>query len=132
MNDLEDGGVERGRTHTKTARDWPKDQVLAEVTNTKKGVPGPKNKRSRWGPGDATASVYILLWTMVLGESLSERRTIDRPKRDNRRTGWGSNRNNGDDNNGDAKCVRGPMGEFRIVVRYRKGAETTGDSWDNR
>ena len=59
-------------------------------------------------------------------ESLSERRTkrtIDRPKWDNRRTGWGSNRNNGDDNNGDAKCVRGPMGEFRRVVRYRKGTE---------
>ena len=46
--------------HTKTNRDWPKDQELAEVTNTKRGVPGPKSKRSRWGPGDATASVYIL------------------------------------------------------------------------
>ena len=60
---------------------------------------------------------------------MSERRTkrtIDRPKRDNRRTGWGSNRNNGDDNNGDAKCVRGPMGEFRKVVRYRKGTEIVG------
>ena len=57
---------------------------------------------------------------------MSERgtkRTIDQPKRDNRRTGWGSNRNNGDDNNGDAKCVRGPMGEFRTVVRYRKETE---------
>ena len=118
--------------HTKQQRDWPKDQVLAEVTNTKRGVPGPKTKRSRWGPGDATASVYILLRTMVLWESLSERGTIDQPKRDNRRTGWGSNRNNGDDNNGDAKCVRGPIGEFRMMVRYRKGAETTGDSWDNR
>ena len=60
---------------------------------------------------------------------MSERRTkrtIDRPKRDNRRTGWGSNRNNGDDNNGDAKCVRGPMGEFRIVVRYQKETEIVG------
>ena len=108
-----------GDAHTKQQRDWPKDQGLAEVTNTKRGVPGPKTKRSRWGPGDATASVYILLRTMVLRESLSEKRTkrtIDQPKRDNRRTGWGSNRNNGDDNNGDAKCVRGPMREFRIVV----------------
>ena len=30
------------------------------------------------------------------------------------------------DSNGDAKCVRGPMGEFTRVVRYRKGAEIVG------
>ena len=62
----------------------------------------------------------------MLRESLSERRTkrtIDQPKRDNRRTGWGSNRNNGDDNNGDAKCVRGPMREFRTMLQYRKEME---------
>ena len=36
---------------------------------------GPKTKRSRWGPGDATVKVYILLRTMVLWETLSECRT---------------------------------------------------------
>ena len=68
LNDLEDGGVEWWRAHTKTARNWPKDQELAEVTNTKRGVPDPKTKRSRWGPGDATVHVYILCRTIVLRE----------------------------------------------------------------
>ena len=84
-------------------------------------------RRYRW-------CIYTTTDNGAMGDivRMENNRTIDRPKRDNSRTGWGSNRNNGDDNNGDAKCVRGPIGEFRMVVRYRKGAETTGDSWDNR
>ena len=35
------------------------------------------------------------------------------------------------DSNGDAKCVRGPMGEFTRVVRYQREMETSGDSWNN-
>ena len=34
------------------------------------------------------------------------------------------------DSNGDAKCVRGPMGEFTRMVRYRRETETSGDSWN--
>ena len=30
------------------------------------------------------------------------------------------------DSNGDAKCVSDPMGEFTMVVRYRKGTEIVG------
>ena len=30
------------------------------------------------------------------------------------------------DNNEVAKCVRGPIGEFRRVVQYRKGTEIVG------
>ena len=38
----------------------------------------------------------------------------------------GINKEQWGDSNGDAKCVRGPMGEFTRMVRYRKGAEIVG------
>ena len=43
----------------------------------------------------------------------------EKPVGDQKVKQWG-------DSNGDAKCVRGPMGEFTRMVRYRKGTEIVG------
>ena len=68
----------------------------------------------------------------MLREPLSESGT--KGFRENNRTTitgqWenrlGINKEQWGDSNGDAKCVRGPMGEFTRMVRYRKGTEIVG------
>ena len=73
LNDLEDGGVERWRAHTKTARDWPKDQELAEVTNTKEGVPGPKDQEVKMGTRRRySVSLYTMQNNSATWKPLSE------------------------------------------------------------
>ena len=113
------GGVEQWQHTLNKNGTGPKDQVLVRVTNTNWGVPGPKDQEVKMGTRRRYRwCIYTTTDNGAMGDIVRKEnnRTIDRPKRDNSRTGWGSNRNNGDDNNGDAKCVRGPIGEFTRVV----------------
>ena len=116
----------------------PKDQVLAEVTNTKEGVPGPKDQEVKMGTRRRySASIYTRLNNSTMGAIVRKR---NKGIRENNRTTiigqwenrWGINEEQWGDSNGDAKCVRGPMGEFTRMVRYRRETETSGDSWNNR
>ena len=53
--------------------DWAqRPSIINEYLIQDRVYLGPKTKRSRWRSGEATGSVYILLRTMVLWETLSK------------------------------------------------------------